>query len=343
MSGITKIEWCDISWNPVVGCTPASEGCRNCYAKALHDMRHKAYLEGKKLPRQYAEPFEKIQLLEDRITQPFSWKKPARVFVNSMSDLFHPDVPDDFIYKVLTTAMCAERHTFIILTKRARRMFQFYLKHQFAVWVNAPNIWHVVSIENQNAANERLGYFLQVPSVVHGVSAEPLLGDLDLRNVRPVEGYESRRIDALQGVTCYDNGGAYQDQQKINWVICGGESGPNARPMHPDWARSLRDQCQAAAIPFFFKQWGEWKPISETNEEECDQYYYPLPENFHGFGTRKCRYENSPIRFDGGEDWYSIDGHPSYLTFRVGKKRAGRLLDGVEWNAFPVDLTPTLP
>jgi protein gp37 len=344
----TAIEWTDTVWNPVTGCSKVSEGCRNCYAFELHDRRHKAYLEGKKLPQQYAKPFSEIQLFPERLEQPLKWRKPRRIFVNSMSDLFHEDVPFEFIEQVFATMALAKQHTFQILTKRPQRMLDFFKR-----CVNnghlpnsdpLPNVWIGVTVENQRAAEERIPLLLQTPAAVRFLSCEPLLEQVDLNRYIagsgevckcPACGYIGNSeqmfywgfdldghptIELMECPEC----GLDTDAESfgilpgVDWVITGGESGPNARPMHPDWVRSLRDQCQAAGVPFFFKQWGEWFPR--------DQWEYNpeliLPDD-------DAAYSNGPSThvFD--------DPNGLYPVHRVGKKKAGRLLDGREWNEFP--------
>jgi len=293
MSDRSKIEWCDTTWNPITGCTKISQGCKNCYASELHNRRHKAYLAGAKLPAQYAKPFETVQLHPERLEMPLHWKKPRRVFVNSMSDLFHPNVPDYFIGMVFAVMALAPHHTFMILTKRPERMEKIFKRSSGEFWgtvrVNLlrkgyplpddetaihplPNVWLGVSVENADHL-DRIDLLRRNHAAVRFISFEPLLGPVD--NV---------------------------DLTGIQWVIVGGESGPNARPMHPDWARSIRDQCQAAGVKFFFKQWGEW---------------YPSP--YQGRHT-----DHAGFKFDKPTN-----------TIRVGKKAAGRLLDGREWNEYP--------
>lgn len=336
----TAIEWTDAVWNPVTGCSKVSEGCRNCYAFALHDMRHKAFMEGKKLPQQYAKPFSEIQLFPDRLEQPLKWKKPRRVFVNSMADLFHPDVPFDFIDQVFAVMALCPQHTFQILTKRPERMLEYLTKptSPFSIdkladispymeewgWISPedaaniappgsalpkwpewplPNVWLGTSVENQKAADERITLLLQTPAAVRFLSCEPLLGPVDLQKVR----YKDQvTINALTGMHDWKYPPA-NPEQRIHWVIVGGESGQNARPMHPDWVKSLRDQCQDAGVPFFFKQWGEWAPGSN--------FLDLIPSGTsHNFGQ-------------------DLDDNQS--VWKVGKKKAGRLLDGQEWNQFP--------
>lgn len=338
----SNIEWTDKVWNPIVGCTKVSEGCRHCYAERMAKRLKAMGLTQYQDVSIAGKWSGNVHLVPDLLDAPLHWKKPRRVFVNSMSDLFHPEVSNEFIFNIFSRMFLAPQHTFIILTKRPERMAEwfnnysnggfstreivkgmvniFYGKHP-ADKVDGfewplPNVWLGVSVENQKAADERIPLLLETPAAVRFVSCEPLLGDVDLKG------------------WIYKNGLWVNGDKKLDWVICGGESGPGARPMHPDWARSLRDQCQDAGVPFFFKQWGEWKPISEMSETETDEIYYPLSEK-DVLGVRNCKVKNHPVGFDGGDHWFLTNGKPSYLTFRIGKKKAGRLLDGVEWNQYP--------
>ena len=245
--GDTKIEWAQKVWNPVSGCTKVSQGCKNCYAKTLHDRRHTAYLNGAQLPAQYAVPFEQVQLIPGRLDDPLRWREPKRIFVNSVSDLFHPDVNSRFIASVWLVMQRASQHTFMILTKRPERMQELISEwttgHSPVSWPDwpLPNVWLGVSVEDQKAADERIPQLLETPAAVRFVSAEPLLGAVHLLgSVKTEKHWFSAPM----------RGGL------INWVICGGESGPGARPMHPAWALSLRDQCQAAGAPFFLSSGG---------------------------------------------------------------------------------------
>jgi len=303
--GKTAIEWADVVWNPVTGCSQISKGCKNCYAKALHDMRHQAYLEGKKVPTTYLTKFEDVKLHPERLEMPYHWKKARRVFVNSMSDLFHPDVPKNFIDNVFAVMALNERHTFMVLTKRPERMLEFVSNYPTSNGP-IPNIWLGVSVENQKAADERIPLLLQTPAAVRFVSCEPLLGRVDLNvGVCPICGGCGETAGSYwqdDGMdTCDACGGSGNAVNKIDWVICGGESGIGARVMHPDWARSLRDQCVETGTPFFFKQWGEWLPddqIDPTNRRD------PMFET-----------------------------HMTWV--RVGKRAAGRVLDGRTWDERP--------
>jgi len=307
----TAIEWTDKVWNPTVGCTRVSEGCRNCYAFALHDMRHAAHREGKKVPEQYAKPFKELQLMPDRLDAPLHWRQPCRVFVNSMSDLFHEDVPDSFIDGVFAAMGACEDaqrgHIFQLLTKRAARMLEYMRSRGHKAWNSRRlgteaypprNVWLGVSVERQQEADTRISLLLQTPAAVRFLSCEPLLGPVQFP--LPCRG------------SVFWSG--------LHWVIVGGESGPNARPMHPDWARSIRDQCQAAGVPFFFKQWGEWAPQGSPHDQRhgalsLDGGYQDLPKLPRGIGRHH--------------------DHRFATVYCVGKKAAGRLLDGREWSEFP--------
>jgi len=214
MSASSKIEWTDATWNPVTGCTKVSQGCKYCYAQRFAE-RFRG-ISG--------HPFEQgfdLRLWPERLEMPLHWKEPRRIFVNSMSDLYHERVPTAFIRRAFDTMNLARWHTFQILTKRARRLGQLALELNWS-----PNIWQGVSIENMDVA-WRADELRRVPASVRFLSLEPLLGPLD----------------------DLDIGG-------IHWVIVGGESGPHARPMNKEWVRALRAKCRREAVPFFFKQWG---------------------------------------------------------------------------------------
>lgn len=214
MASRTNIEWTEVTWNPVTGCDKVSAGCKHCYAER---MARRLHAMGN--PR-YRNNFE-VTLHHDLLDRPFKWKRPSLVFVNSMSDLFHKDVPLSFVRDVFATIQRAPQHTFQVLTKRAERLAEVA-----GVLTWPSNLWMGVSIEDNRFVN-RAELLKEVPAVVRFLSLEPLLGPVpDL---------------SLTG---------------INWVIVGGESGPGARPMKADWVRDIRDRCFLDGIPFFFKQWG---------------------------------------------------------------------------------------
>ncbi|MBZ0214114.1 MAG: phage Gp37/Gp68 family protein [Nitrospirae bacterium] len=210
----SSIEWTHWTWNPVTGCTKVSQGCKNCYAER---MAKRLTLMGS--PR-YVNGF-RVTLHHDLIDLPRKWRSPRLVFVNSMSDLFHDDVPLEFIRAVFQVMVECPQHTFQVLTKRSERLRKL---GSLLTWT--PNIWMGVSVEDDRVKS-RIDDLRATPAIVRFLSCEPLIGpleDLDLAG--------------------------------IHWLIAGGESGPRARPMHAEWVRSLRDQCQRADVPFFFKQWG---------------------------------------------------------------------------------------
>ncbi|MEW6519584.1 MAG: phage Gp37/Gp68 family protein [Thermodesulfobacteriota bacterium] len=214
MAQTSSIEWTDATWNPVTGCTKISPGCKNCYAermaKRLHAMGQ----------NRYRNCFE-VTLHHDLLRQPQKWTKPKTIFVNSMSDLFHKNVPFDFIKKIFDTMNQTPWHTYQILTKRAHRLAQLVNKVEWS-----KNIWVGVSVESQQFT-ERINHLHNIPAFVRFLSIEPLVG--------PITNLPLSNID---------------------WVIVGGESGPHARPMEAEWVRTIRDICINRQVPFFFKQWG---------------------------------------------------------------------------------------
>jgi protein gp37 len=302
---MSKIEWTERTWNFLIGCTLKSKGCENCYAMRMayrlqHNPLMKEKYEGvaKKTAGGKILWTGKINVDEERLLLPLQVKKPTTWFVNSMSDLFHEDVEWNVIYKAFDVMLQTPQHTYQILTKRPDIMLKHMKKVYFHLQRNypratlpLPNVWLVVSVEDQKAADERIPLLSQVPAAVRGLSCEPLLAKI----------YVCGTMQQHAGPDIY-----YNHLQNIDWVVCGGESGPGARPMHPEWARSLRDQCNAAGVPFFFKQWGEYI--------ETDQ----LQETATNVLNKKDLF---------------IDGN---YFFKVGKKKAGRLLDGKEWSEYPV-------
>jgi protein gp37 len=218
VSDHSGIQWTDATWNPVTGCTKVSPGCKNCYAERLA-LRLRA-MGNPRYRRGFA-----VTLHADQITLPLRWKRAKRVFVNSMSDLFHEAVPDDYIRRVFDVMVEARWHTFQILTKRSRRLAALAPRLPWP-----PNVWQGVSVESANYTS-RVTDLQSVPAAIRFLSVEPLLG----------------RIPALP-------------LYGIHWVIVGGESGGGRRPMAVEWAREVRDQCVAAGVAFFFKQWGGRTP-----------------------------------------------------------------------------------
>lgn len=229
MSYQSSIEWTETTWNPVTGCTKVSPACKNCYAETFAER-----FRGTK-GHPYEQGFD-LKLWPERVDLPLTWREPRMIFVNSMSDLFHKDVPDAFVEKVFTTMQRATWHTFQLLTKRSRQLAEWAERryhggadgggHGLGRWPS--NIWAGVSIESQDYV-WRVDDLLRVPADIKFLSIEPLLGPVRLTKT------------ALR---------------RVQWVIVGGESGHHARPMQAEWARAIRDQCVDAEVPFFFKQWG---------------------------------------------------------------------------------------
>lgn len=307
---MSKIEWTEETWNPIVGCSKVSPGCQNCYAiREAHRMagnpnpKISSIYQGLTTDGPNVNWTREVRFVAGRLNQPLSWKRPRMIFVNSMSDLFHEDLSFAAIEMIFETMMKAKQHTFQVLTKRPQRMYDFW---QWCVnnhlrladrWP-LPNVWLGTSVENQEYADERIPWLVSTPAAVHFLSCEPLLGPIDLE---------------LSG----KNYGRDDLREMIDWVIVGGESGSKARPMHPNWTRSIRAQCEDAGVPFFFKQWGAWLPMQPTN-----MLYAYLHAD-----TGK-RHWHSQL----GSWWQPFDG---FLAKKIGKKKAGRLLDGKEHNAFP--------
>jgi protein gp37 len=303
----SKIEWTDETYNPVVGCTKISSGCENCYAermaKRLAGMsrakRRGGEDPGKLAYYEQAEGWDGPVIVPEALEEPLHWRKPRHVFVCSMSDLFHEDVPFWFLRNVFDTMAMSPRHTYQVLTKRPDRMLEFLSRewpihvrqerdlgiHEYVDDVRKklneilPNVWLGVTIENQQCADERRDSFEATPAAVKFVSHGPALGNVN-----------------------------WDDWEFIDQLITEGESGPGARPMHPDWARNDRDWCQDNGVAFFFKQWGAWGPDTKVWKR--------------GIPTHQ---------FDTGRDVLQ-----RYIpVYRAGKKANGRLLDGREWNEMP--------
>ena len=335
MSDRSAIEWTDATWNPIRGvtgrhsCVKISEGCANCYAERMNiRFGGPAYTVGA----------DTLRLDEEALTLPLRWKNPRRIFVCSMTDLFEERVKDDWIDRLWAVMALTQRHTYQILTKRAERM-QAYLSNQDQAWrvliemdalcgpkippgvdqhgsssVPLVNVWLGVSVENQARADERIPRLLQTPARERFLSAEPLLGPINLATINArtsTRSHDSGRMDVLRGVAIYPTSHPEYPEQgypmrPLDWVIVGGESGPGARPMRPEWARSIRDHCVAAGVPFFFKQHGRYLHTSQMG--------YELHREI-----------------DAAEN---LAGNPQEF-FAVGKGAAGRLLDDRAWNEMP--------
>jgi protein gp37 len=395
------ISWTDETWNPVVGCSIVSPACTNCYAMAAaHGIqaknagsRRKAMETGAKVPAEThylgttkvvnGKPVwtGKLVMAPDHIvTAPLRWKRPRRIFVNSMSDLFHEDMPDEWIDEVFAVMALSPQHTFQVLTKRPERM-QAYLCGDWAARARQhvedltlptfskatadtqdrlrrytspgfphpmENVWLGVTAEDQARADERIPHLLATPAAVRFVSAEPLLGPLDLYN-----GAADPRLGGHSGTKTFigdwwEPGDDLRGPSRhgLDWVIVGGESGPGARPMHPDWVRSLRGQCEAAEVAFHFKQWGDWAPICNLADGEADTLYRSnrvaddhedqlALDEIYG---RTCKVPVEHLGYGGAKGldaFFAVEGKGGMTFFKLGKARAGRTLDGRIHDAFP--------
>ena len=346
------------TWNITSGCTKVSAGCAHCYAERLVSTRLRHLPQNGGVVRGDKNGIGHwtglVRCHDDKLSEPLRRKTPTTYFVCSQSDLFHEAVPFEFFYRALAVMALCPQHTFMILTKRPERMMECYdsfnfdwdglfaklaisgisigsmnnaLDTQFDIiqtkvdetylkikqWP-LDNVWLGTSVENQKAADERIPPLLDCPASKRFLSCEPLLGKVDLRNIAP--DLSGQSINALTGLIGHSG---FALKGHIDLVIVGGESGPNARPMHPDWARSLRDQCKDAGVPFFFKQWGEWAPMSSIVERRA--VVMKALETQHSLGT------------DGS---FTRKHRPDCCSmYKVGKKAAGCLLDGVEHKEWP--------
>lgn len=364
MADHTKIEWTDSTWSPITGCTLVSDGCRNCYAAQLAATRLKNHPSRKGLARLNADGVAKftgeVRFNEQWLDQPLRWKRPRMIFTVAHGDLFHESVPDEWIDRVFAVMALAPQHTFQVLTKRPDRMrdyigmragdYEIVLPDHAVSVANSPcaahvedvswplpNVWALTSVEDQETADKRIPDLIATPAAVRGISAEPLLGPIDLSEWLGCDecrdgpfgpGVIEDPISSANGgrpwqtcLSCHD--------KRLSWAIVGGESGKHARPMHPDWTRSLRDQCVEAGVAFHFKQHGAWLPWEPDSP--------PLWRSQNG--QLEDRHALFPSDFDHAPDWddglgyLPENGHVAFQ--RVGKKAAGRMLDGRTWDEFP--------
>lgn len=314
----TNIEWAHYTFNPWRGCTKVSEGCAHCYAEVL-SRRNPATLGewGPGRPR--------VLAAEAMWRSPLKWNQLAaaegvryRVFCASLADVFDAEVPTEWRQRLLALIDETSNLDWLLLTKRPEQiepLMQAAMSGNFertkTFAEHMPNVWLGTSVENQARAQERVSVLCDIPATVHFLSCEPLLGQV---NLRAIDDDEGNTFDSLSGAWGVEGRGwtAPDPRRAINWVIAGGESGGDARPMHPNWVRSLRNQCgnqvDPTGVPFLFKQWGEWAPKNTPGFDEL-----PVDKRLRGY------------RFADGQ-----------LMLRAGKKVAGRLLDGREWNGFPV-------
>ncbi len=344
MSENSKIEWTDSTFNPWIGCTKVSPGCAHCYAETLMDTRYGRVKWGKGNPRQ--------RTSEANWNLPLKWNRDAgralenwktavengagmemphrpRVFCASLADWLDDEVPIEWLADLLTLIHDTPNLDWLLLTKRPENWYSrikqvsqhlvgklpsdvFYWLADWREGRNfiPHNIWIGTTVEDQERADQRIPALLKIPAAVRFLSCEPLLGPVDLWGARyPHAG----------GGQCGAISSWHKEGDGIHWVICGGESGKDARPMHPDWARSLRDQCQAAGVPFLFKQWGEWVNAG------CEAFGKVQPRAITWIRHDGSRWANCPE--DENADCVTLSC--------VGKNAAGRILDGREHNEFP--------
>lgn len=326
---MSKILWCDETINPVVGCSKVSGGCQNCYAENM----------ARRLAAMGMEQYQRVTTFKGTIgcdklkyegwsgttyyvpselEKPFKWKKPRTIFISSMGDLFHESVPFGWVDNLLCCAGMNQQHTFILLTKRAVRMAEYFKSATGSGYKPLKNVFIGVSVEDQITADARIPVLLQMPAAKRFISLEPMIGPVDLSRY-----YLADKL----------NNGRYpfpylEEKNRTKWVdlldgvILGGESGPKARPLHPEWVRTVRDQCAAAGIPFMFKQWGEWAPYDGASPDVIDD-----PE-ISRFLTME--WDNDAWRDVGYPMWCDFQDtiDSDQCTARVGRKAAGNMLDG---------------
>lgn len=309
----TSIEWTKRpgtigeTWNPTTGCNKVDRGCKNCYAEIMH--RRLMVM----MPEKYKLPFLSGAVIHpETLDIPSRWKKPRTVFVDSMSDLFHANVPMHFLQDVFGTMEIYDAHTYLILTKRPERALEFweYMRAKIPGWKPGPHIWIGTSANDQESADKRIPLLLKLDVGLRFLSYEPATGPLNLRAI----GSLTDPVDALNGIAFMPgfHGVLHRDHPRLHWVICGGESGSKATPMHPAWARKVRDDCRKAGVPFFFKQHGHWSPINYYTEKQELKISFTLGKNEYLFT------EPSPQNM-----------------VKLGKKKSGHLLDGQTIQQFP--------
>lgn len=313
-------------WNVTSGCTKCTPACKNCYAEDLHNKRHQAYLAGKDIKAKcYHEPFDIIQLHEDRLEAPLRHKKPATIGVCFMSDLFHEAISREFLAKVFSIMARCPQHTFVLLSKRARGMAEFFSEYVQTV---PSNILVGTTVWDQASLSDNLFWLFQIQAKRLFISYEPALAGIDLTNVA---------MTNADGVSWTWNvlSGAIDGEEtpmKLSWVIAGGETGLDARPMHPDWAYKVRDDCQENKVPFYFKSWGEWIVPDEgmpfcrvcgcTQHNACETdmggCYWAEPDL-----CSECVGKDAP------------EGDRPIKPWFVGKRRAGNELYGEYFEQMP--------
>ena len=334
MADNTKIEWADATFNPWIGCTKVSAACDHCYAEKW-DARW-GHSWGPHIRRRTSSANWRKPLAWDRAAAKAGSR--IRVFCASLSDVFDNDrsITSGWRGDLWHLIHRTPHLDWMLLTKRPQNIARYLRPEEYGnlpAWGDGwPNVWLGTTVENQTEAERRIPHLLAVPAAVRFISAEPLLGPVDLTRVQhPKYG----QVDALTG---YLGTGLYGDYgPRLSWVIAGGESGPGARPCHPDWARSLRDQCQAAGVAFNWKQWGEWAPVTidEDQDDGTIGPAYPMRDCTADWSAHHGQHECLFWQGDDLVHWPYITEFPAIGVRRVGKSRAGRLLDGREWNEVP--------
>lgn len=386
-----KIEWTDATWNPITGCTKISPGCTNCYAERM----------SKRLAGRYGypadEPFKPGIVHDKALYEPIKWKKPRKVFVCSMGDLFHEKVNFHDIDLIVSLVALLPQHQFLFLTKRPMRMKEYFAGErdegitsgyiqeitrasggrgdkQFryfpGIWQRIeppktwqwplPNLWLGVTVCNQAEADEKIPVLLDTPAAGRFVSVEPMLGPVDFRQWLVKDRFYTAKCprcgwigssehcgssdywsqDGCECPKCCTECDDFSDDRKLDWMICGGETGPDARPLHLDWVRSLRGQCQESDTPFFFKQWGEYGPTAE-NIQTGDSVFRMFDSESHWVNKASSWMRPGDVCIDaigkicrnGGD--FGKASYPVVIVRRVGKKNSGCLLDGKEFKEFP--------
>jgi protein gp37 len=298
----TKIAWTDFTWNPVTGCSPISEGCQNCYAEKA---ARRFYKTPEKYKNRINQPFFEVTTHPDRLAEPLKRKKPAKIFLCSMGDLFHDEVPDEFIRDVWIRMSWSSRHTFQILTKRPYRMFNLINRFNESktcagIKLPLPNVWLGVTVENQQTADERIPLLLQTPAAKRFVSCEPLLGNIEL-SPEAIGGYPSSDEWARTG----------PKYPRLDWVIVGGETGPNARLCRESWVADIYDQCRAAKVPFFFKNYGRWwERHADWWCEHCQQWVPPEAVTFEETHDERCGGCGQSVHHSGFFNWEELREWP---------------------------------
>lgn len=358
MGETTGISWADSTFNIAIGCEKCSEGCAYCYAE--RDMENPKY--GSRFKGAWGPEKYRYTLSDAYWKKPLTWQRKAaregrriRVFTSSLCDVFEQHgLIDRERARLFDLVAETPNLDWLLLTKRIERAEQIW---PWKTQDEAPrNLWIGTTVENQARANQRVPPLLRIPAWRHFVSSEPLLGSVDYTQIEYRDEDGNRCLwDALRGyhevldsnsMDIITSRALGDEIPVIDWIIAGGETGKHARPMHPEWPRFLRDQAERAGIPFHFKQWGEWLPISEMSEAETNALYesnkkapqgdeWRQPEIDEAFG-RRCTVPTDSIQCNGlrGSWGLSMD-KPAYSVFRVGKKRAGRLLGGQLYDAVP--------